>query len=371
MIDARHDRRFMAAALTIGRTGQGLTAPNPAVGAVLVQDGPAGPVIVGAGATAAGGRPHAERLALGEAGPRAVGATCYTTLEPCSHFGRTPPCADALIAAGVAGVVTAIADPNPEVAGEGFARLGAAGIAVRQGVRAEEAAYDMRGHISRMTRGRPFVALKLAVSADGGIGRRDTRPGEGQIAITGPASLARAHLLRAEHDAIAVGIGTLIADDPRLTCRLPGLAERSPARIVFDSDARTPLAARLFEDAQIPVILVAADDAPHERLAALSEKGADIVAVPRREGRLDVEAALGAIASRGIGTVLLEGGAALATNFWDAGLLDEAHIIESPRRIGDAAIRPFGGAPVAALSKRMHVTGRDLVGDDIWTHLRA
>lgn len=367
MIDARHDRRFMAAALAIGRTGLGVTAPNPAVGAVLVQDGPAGPVIVGAGATAVGGRPHAERFALEQAGTRAAGATCYTTLEPCSHFGRTPPCADALIAAGVGGVVTAIGDPNPEVAGRGLARLRAAGIDVREGVRADEAAYDMRGHISRMTRRRPFVTLKLAVSADGGIGLA----GAGQIAITGPASLARTHLLRAEHDAIAVGIGTLIADDPRLTCRLPGLAGRSPVRVVFDSAARTPLSARLFEDPQVPVVLVVADDAPPARLAALADKGVDVIAVPRRGRGLDLDAALIAIAGRGIGTVLVEGGAALATALEAAGLVDEAHIITSPRRLGEGAIRPFGGAPVAALARRMHVTGRDLVGDDTFTHLRA
>ncbi|GAB5375244.1 MAG: bifunctional diaminohydroxyphosphoribosylaminopyrimidine deaminase/5-amino-6-(5-phosphoribosylamino)uracil reductase RibD [Acuticoccus sp.] len=363
----------MAAALAVGRHGQGQTAPNPAVGAVLVQAGPAGPagpVIVGAGSTAVGGRPHAERLALAQAGDRAAGATCYSTLEPCSHFGRTSPCADALIAAGVAAVVIGVEDPNPAVAGQGTARLRAAGIAVRLGVRADEAAYDLRGHISRMTRRRPFVALKLAVSADGGIGRTAMAPGAGQIAITGPASRARAHLLRAEHDAIAVGVGTLVADNPRLTCRLPGLLGRSPVRVVLDSAARTPPDAALFADAQVPVIVVVDEGADPDRRAALAARGADIIAVPRRAAGLDLAATLNTLAERGIGTVLAEGGAALAEALAAADLVDEAHIIRSDVRLGEGAIRPFAGDPVAALRNPLRVTDRRLVGADTWTHLK-
>lgn len=369
MIDARHDRRFMAAALSVGRTTQGRTAPNPAVGAVLVREGAAGPVIVGAGASAPGGRPHAERLALQQAGVRAAGATCYVTLEPCSHFGKTPPCADALIAARVAGVVVGLEDPNPSVAGGGLAKLRAAGIEVRTGVRQDEAAYEMRGHVSRMTRRRPYVTLKLAVSAEGGIGRSDTAPGQGQIPLSGEASRARAHLLRAEHDAIAVGIGTLLADDPRLTCRLPGLTQRSPTRIVFDSDARTPPGAALLNDAEIPVIIVVAEDAPQERVRVLSDLGADIITVPRAGNAVDLQFALTTIAGRGLGTMLLEGGATLAMAMAEADLIDEAHIIRTPARLGPAAIRPFGGDAVGALSNHLTPSRPRLVGSDAWTHL--
>lgn len=369
MIEEAYDRRFMAAALAIGRTTQGRTAPNPAVGAVLVRGGPQGPVIVGAGASAPGGRPHAERVALHQAGRRAAGATCYATLEPCSHFGKTPPCADALIAAGITGVVVALVDPNPNVAGGGIAKLKAAGIPVRVGVRQDEAAYDLRGHVSRMTRRRPFVTLKLAVSADGGIGHADTLPGRGQLPLSGEASRAEAHLLRAEFDAIAVGIGTLLADDPRLTCRLPGLTGRSPTRIVFDSDGRTPPDAALLTDPEIPVIIVVAEDAPAARVETLSERGADIIAVPRRPEGLDLEAALTLISGRGIATVLVEGGAALAEALAAADLVDEAHIIRTPVTLGAQAIRPFGGDAVGALSAHLSVTSGRLVGEDAWTHL--
>lgn len=368
MIDARHDRRFMAAALAAGRRGEGRTAPNPAVGAVLVQEGAAGPVIVGAGCSAPGGRPHAEPLAIAEAGPRAVGATCYATLEPCSHYGKTPPCADALIAARVGGVVVALTDPNPEVSGGGIERLRAAGIPVRTGVRREEAAYDMRGHLSRMMRGRPHVTLKLALSAEGAIGR----VGAGQTPLSGARSRAKAHLMRATHDAIAVGIGTVLADDPRLTCRLPGLWDRSPMRIVFDTAARTPPAAALFADQAVPVFLVVAEDAPAERVAALAARGARILAVPRLGGRIDLSAALGAISTQGITTVLVEGGAALAAALAEAQLVDEAHIIATPTRLGGAGlVRPLGGDPIAALAMRLTVADCGLVGEDTWTHLRT
>ena len=357
----------MAAALAVGRRNEGRAAPNPSVGAVLVREGPAGPVIVGAGVSAPGGRPHAEPLAIAEAGALAEGATCYATLEPCSHYGKTPPCADALIAAKVGGVVIALTDPNPEVAGRGIARLTAAGIPVRSGVRAEEAAYDMRGHLSRMTRGRPHVALKLALSAEGAIGRE----GAGQIALSGARSRTRSHLMRATHDAIAVGVGTVIADDPKLTCRLPGLFGRSPVRVVFDTWARTPPAAALFAD-RVPVVIVVGEDAPEAATAALAARDAGIVRVPRRGARLDLDAALGALGRQGLTTLLVEGGADLAGAMADAGLVDEAFIIETPTRLGAGAplVRPFGGEPVAVLSPRLAIVDRSLVGEDIWTHLR-
>src|SRR5262249_28151272 len=217
------DRRFMQLALALGRRGQGHTWPNPAVGAVIVKDG----VIVGRGWTQVGGRPHAEPEALRRAGEAARGATLYVTLEPCSHFGKSPPCADAVIAAGIERVVSAIEDPNPQVAGQGHARLRAAGIAVDIGLCAAEAAYDHTGHFRRVRDQRPHVILKLAVSADDKIGG----PGGKSVAITGEAARNRVHLLRAQSDAILVGIGTVLADDPLLTCRLPGMGARSPVRV--------------------------------------------------------------------------------------------------------------------------------------------
>ena len=216
----------MQLALALGRRGQGRTWPNPAVGAVVVKDG----VIVGRGWTQPGGRPHAEPEALKRAGEAARGATLYVTLEPCSHFGKSPPCVDAVIAAGIARVVSAIEDPNPEVAGQGHARLRAAGIAVDVGLGAAEAAYDHAGHFRRIRDKRPHVILKLAVSADDKIGAAGHKP----VAITGEAARTRVHLLRAQSDAILVGIGTVLADDPVLTCRLPGMEARSPVRVVLD-----------------------------------------------------------------------------------------------------------------------------------------
>ena len=235
------DARFMALALALGRRGLGRTWPNPAVGAVIVKDG----VIVGRGWTQPGGRPHAEVEALRRAGEAARGATLYVTLEPCSHYGKSPPCADAIIAAGVSRVVSALEDPNPEVAGAGHARLRAAGIAVDVGIGAEEARRDHAGHIRRMRDGRPHVMLKLAVSADGKAGAAGRRPAP----ITGEAVRDRVHLMRAESDAIMIGIGTALADDPMLTCRLPGMAKNSPVRIVLDSALRLPLGSRLAKSA--------------------------------------------------------------------------------------------------------------------------
>src|SRR5213083_2079251 len=203
------DQRFMQLALTLGRRGQGRTSPNPAVGAVVVKDG----VIIGRGWTQPGGRPHAEPVALAQAGEAARGATLYVTLEPCSHVGKSPPCVDAVIAAGISRVVSAIEDPNPEVAGQGHARLRAAGITVDIGPCAAEAAHDHAGHFRRIRDKRPHVILKLAISADDKIGAAGHKP----VAITGDAAKTRVHLLRAQSDAILVGIGTVKADDPSLT----------------------------------------------------------------------------------------------------------------------------------------------------------
>ena len=223
----------MRLALDLGRRGLGRTAPNPAVGAVIVKDG----VIVGRGWTQAGGRPHAEVEALRRAKRAAHGATMYVTLEPCSHHGQTPPCADAVIKAGIARVVSAMEDPNPEVAGQGHARLRDKKIAVDVGLLGDEARRAHAGHIARVTQGRPRVLVKLAVSADGKAGSA----GRKQAAITGEEARARVFMMRAQNDAILTGIGTVLADNPQLTCRLPGMSERSPVRVVLDAQLRTPL----------------------------------------------------------------------------------------------------------------------------------
>jgi diaminohydroxyphosphoribosylaminopyrimidine deaminase/5-amino-6-(5-phosphoribosylamino)uracil reductase len=236
------DQRFMALALSLGRRGLGQVWPNPAVGAVVVKDG----VIVGRGWTQAGGRPHAEPEALARAGDAARGATLYVTLEPCSHFGKSPPCADAIVAAGIARVVSAIGDPNPVVAGDGYAKLRAAGITVDIGPGAMEAARDHAGHFRRIRDKRPHVILKLAVSPDDKIGAAGRKP----VAVTGEAARARVHLLRAQCDAILVGIGTVLSDDPMLTCRLPGMEALSPVRVVLDRALRMPGASRLVHSAR-------------------------------------------------------------------------------------------------------------------------
>src|SRR6185312_1043919 len=235
--DPALDLRFMELALALGRRGLGRTWPNPAVGAVVVKDG----VIVGRGWTQPGGRPHAETEAIKRAGKAARGATLYATLEPCSHHGKTPPCVDAIIRAGIARVVSAVDDPNPQVAGQGYAKLRERGIVVDTGLGAEEATRAHAGHLRRMREGRPQVLLKLAVSADGKAALAGRKP----TAITGDEARTRVHLMRAETDAILVGIGTVLSDDPHLTCRLPGMRERSPVRVILDARLRIPLSTSL------------------------------------------------------------------------------------------------------------------------------
>ncbi len=260
------DLRFMNAALALGRRGLGRTWPNPAVGAVIVKDG----IIVGRGWTQPGGRPHAEVEALRRAGDAARGATLYVTLEPCSHHGKSPPCADAIVAAGISRVISALEDPNPEVAGKGHARLRSAGIIVDVGAGEAEARRDHAGHLRRMQDGRPHVMLKLAISADGKVAAADRRP----LPITGEAVRERVHLMRAQSDAILIGVGTALADDPMLTCRLPGLAAASPVRVVLDSALRLPLNSRLVQSArEVPVWVLAGLEAPLAAEASLRAHG--------------------------------------------------------------------------------------------------
>jgi diaminohydroxyphosphoribosylaminopyrimidine deaminase/5-amino-6-(5-phosphoribosylamino)uracil reductase len=357
MSQAAIDARFMALALTLGRRGLGNTWPNPAVGAVVVRDG----AIVGRGWTQPGGRPHAETEALRHAGQAARGATIYVTLEPCSHHGRTPPCADAIIAAGVWRVVSALADPNPEVAGRGHARLRAAGIAVAVGEGAAQARRDHAGHIRRMREGRPHVTLKLAVSADGKAGLAGRRP----VAITGEAARNAVHLMRARNDAILVGIGTVLSDDPALTCRLPGMAGRSPVRIVLDTELRLPLGSRLAQTAeQTPVWLFAGASADGSREEALRSLGVEVL---RQAGNgLDLPGVLRALAGRGITRLMVEGGPTVAAAFLDAGLVDTVTLFRSDAVVGLGGIDAIEGHTLDVLtqSARLRRTGGEMIGTD-------
>ncbi|OHV72189.1 bifunctional diaminohydroxyphosphoribosylaminopyrimidine deaminase/5-amino-6-(5-phosphoribosylamino)uracil reductase RibD [Ensifer sp. LCM 4579] len=367
------DERFMAAALRIARHNLGLTSTNPSVGCVIIKDG----AIVGRAATAPGGRPHAETQALAEAGERARGATAYVTLEPCSHHGKTPPCADALVAAGVARVVVCILDPDERVAGRGVVRLRETGIDVDLGILGEDGERVLEGYLMRQRNKRPHVILKLAVSSDGMIGKE----GQGQIRITGAISRAQVQVLRAETDAILVGVGTASADDPELTVRLAGLEERSPIRIVLDRRLELPIESKLVRTARdVPLIVVAggadipsprprgegarrADEGPGGSDSPLSSgltRGPALSPHAGRGGdyadrRAALEAAgvevlctdtisdlLTALASRGISSLLVEGGARAARDFLDADLVDRILLFTGPAAIGESGIRsPF------------------------------
>jgi diaminohydroxyphosphoribosylaminopyrimidine deaminase/5-amino-6-(5-phosphoribosylamino)uracil reductase len=325
------DRRFMAAAIRLSRRHLGLTGTNPSVGTLIVREESSGPIIVGSGVTAAGGRPHAEPQALYEAGERARGATAYVTLEPCAHHGRTPPCAEALVTAGVARVVGATSDPDPRVSGKGYAILRQAGIEVVEGVLAEEAADLMAGYLMRSSRKRPEVTVKLAVSRDGRIGI----PGMGQVAITGGISRRQVHLMRAETDAILIGIGTALADDPELTCRLPGLEARSPVRIVLDAHTRLPLDAKMVRHArEVPVWIAAAAGCDRNRRAALEGAGVQFLATEAANGGFALPELLEDLAARGISTLIAEGGAETVRRFLDEDLVDRVALFVGPGEIG-------------------------------------
>ncbi|MFH1344377.1 MAG: bifunctional diaminohydroxyphosphoribosylaminopyrimidine deaminase/5-amino-6-(5-phosphoribosylamino)uracil reductase RibD [Pseudomonadota bacterium] len=341
------DQRFMALALSLGRRGQGRTWPNPAVGAVVVKDG----VIVGRGWTQPGGRPHAEPEALARAGEAARGATLYVTLEPCSHFGKSPPCADAVIAAGIVRVVSAIEDPNPEVAGQGHARLRAAGITVDIGPGALEAARDHAGHFRRIRDKRPHVILKLAVSPDDRIAAAGHKP----VAITGEAAKSRVHLLRAQCDAILVGIGTVLSDDPMLTCRLPGMEARSPVRVVLDRALRMPGTSRLVHSArETPLWVMTSNLSEAPAAMKLGASGAQVIRVPATTTPppgLDLAAVLHTLSEKGITRLLVEGGARVASSFVAAGLADEIWLLRGAHPVGADGIPALEALPLSAITQ--------------------
>lgn len=357
------DRQFMQLALSLGRLGLGRTWPNPAVGAVVVKDA----IIVGCGNTQPGGRPHAEPVALKQAGEAARGATLYVTLEPCSHIGKSPPCTEAVIAAGIARVVAAIEDPNPAVAGQGFAKLRAAGIAVDVGSGANDAASCHAGHFRRIRDHRPHVTLKLAVSADGKIGAAGGKP----VAISGEAARECTHLLRAQNDAILVGIGTVIADDPILTCRLPGMESCSPARVVLDSALSIPNRCRLVNSAQqTPLWVMTSEPADAPGAARLTAAGAQVICIPpTADSGLDLLAALHALANKGITRLMVEGGSRVAASFVSAGLVDEAWLLRGADAIGDDGIAALDALPLATIthSPCFQARTRETLGTDVLT----
>lgn len=360
------DPQAMRAALGLARRGLGNVWPNPAVGCVIVKDGR----VVGRGWTQPGGRPHAETEALARAGAAAQGGTAYVTLEPCCHWGRTPPCADALIAARVGRVMVAVEDPDPRVAGGGLARLRQAGITAEAGLCEAEAVEVNAGFFQRLRLGRPLVTLKLATSLDGRIG---TASGESRW-ITGPPARERGHLLRAAHDAILVGTGTVLADDPQLTCRLPGLEPRSPVRIALDRHLRIPLAALLVAEArQIPTWLVTLRTADPGRQQALRDAGVEIIAAePDHAGHIDLASALALLGARGLTRLLVEGGGALAAGLLRAGLVDRIVWLHAPLLLGGDGVPAVAALGLDALAEApaFERLSTEPVGADVLTTFR-
>lgn len=338
------DLAFMRAALSLASRGLGDVWPNPAVGCLLVRDGR----IVGRGWTQPGGRPHAETEALARAAALAHGATAYVTLEPCAHHGLTGPCSTALIAAGVARAVIAVEDPDPRVHGQGVAALRAAGMDIATGILGEEAAELNRGFLLRVTEGRPLFTLKLATSLDGRIA---TRTGDSKW-ITGEEARRQAHLLRASHDAVLVGSGTALADDPALTCRLPGMAGRSPVRLVADARLRLPPTAQLARTAgALPTWVLTAAAADPARRAALEAAGIGIIEVATGDdGSLDPRAMAQALAGRGLTRVMIEGGGRLAAAFLRAGLIDRVCWFTAPKIIGGDGMAAVGDLGLDAVA---------------------
>ena len=335
-----NDETIMRLAVAAGRRRQGSTGENPSVGCVIVSNGE----IVAVASTAPGGRPHAETQALAMAGEAARGATAFVTLEPCCHHGHTPPCTDALIDAGITRVVTALDDPDPRVSGGGHKALLDAGIEVSQGVLADQANWELRAFLKRHLNKRAYVTLKLAVSADGKIA---AKPGE-PTAITGETARDRVHLLRAEVDAILVGVSTVLADDPALTCRLPGMADRSPVRIVSDSKLSVPLTSRLVTSAaDVPVWIMTTNASDPATKSALEAKGVQVIECRATdEGKVNLDDMLVRLAERGISHVLAEGGAHMARALVEADLVDEAVLLQAPKKIGSQGLAAMAGLPL-------------------------
>lgn len=353
---------YMRMALDVAAVAKGQTAPNPLVGAVLVKDGN----IVGFGAHLAAGTLHAEAHALQMAGAAAQGATLYVTLEPCSHFGRMPPCADAVIAAGVRRVFVAMIDPFPAVSGRGIERLRAAGVEVHVGLLQEDAAYQNRSYLLATKRKRPFVTWKTAMSQDGYIAARNSGG-----YLSGPEALAMVHHLRHEVDAIAVGSNTVLTDDPRLTTRVADGLGRQPLRVIFDSRLQTPVSAQVIQDSSARTLILCAAAAEPTAMQALSDAGAEILCVPGSSGQIVLEAALALLWQRGVHHLLLEGGRTLTSAFLRAQLIDEAWLFHTPLLLG-GGLSAYDNEMAETLSDGISLTDVQItqVGNDSLTRGR-
>jgi diaminohydroxyphosphoribosylaminopyrimidine deaminase/5-amino-6-(5-phosphoribosylamino)uracil reductase len=349
------DHELMGRALALAGRGLYTTMPNPRVGCVIAREG----AVVGEGWHEKAGLPHAEALALQAAGAKARGASLYLNLEPCSHHGRTPPCADAIVAAGIARVVAAMLDPNPKVAGAGFARLGAAGIAVEQGLREDEARELNVGFVARMTRGRPWVRMKIAASLDG---RTALANGKSQW-ITGESARADGHRWRARACAILTGFGTVRDDDPQLNAR--GVdTPRQPLKIVVDSKFETSPSARLLEDGKTLVAGAVNDEA---RIAALKSAGAEVVVIPNDRGKVELFKLMEELARRELNEIHVEAGTKLNGSLLQAGVVDELLVYLAPSVIGDSGRGMFDLPELKELSGRTALAIREVerVGEDL------
>jgi diaminohydroxyphosphoribosylaminopyrimidine deaminase/5-amino-6-(5-phosphoribosylamino)uracil reductase len=356
-VELERDARFMRRALELAERARGLTSPNPLVGAVVVSDGE----IVGEGYHERAGSPHAEVVALAAAGPRGRGATLYVTLEPCSHHGRTPPCAPAVIGAGIRRVVVASIDPNPRVRGRGLEALRAAGVEVTEAPFAADAERQNRAFVTAMRLGRPHVTLKAAMTLDGRIADLH---GESKW-ITGAPARAAAHRLRSESDAIVVGVGTVLRDDPALSVRLERPWPREPYRVVLDTHARTPPGARLIGAGSPARALVMT--APGAAAAVLQAAGATVVPTELRDGHVDLRAALARLADLEVRAVLVEGGGEVHGAFVDADLVDRVAIFVAPRLLGGRSATPSVGGTGRSLEDAFRLTALEVtrLGDDL------
>nr|WP_321457466.1 bifunctional diaminohydroxyphosphoribosylaminopyrimidine deaminase/5-amino-6-(5-phosphoribosylamino)uracil reductase RibD [uncultured Cohaesibacter sp.] len=357
------DQQLMDLALRLGRRGAGTTAENPSVGCVIVREVGKITKVVGRGRTQSGGRPHAERVALKQAGELSTGATAYVTLEPCSHYGKSSPCAEALIEAGVSRVVCACADPDPRVAGRGFEMLRAAGIKVETGLFEQRAKRDLSGFLSRTVRKRPWLQAKMAFSPNGTIGQRD----KGNFPITGLEAKSRTFALRSMADAILVGSDTVIIDDPTLSVRLPGLEDKSPLPIILDGRGRVPLEAKLIQNArQRPVWIVTGPNMADEKALALDNMGCRVIRVTdAADGHVDLMAMLTELAENGINTVFAECGAALSEALLSEGLIDQFFLYRGTSPVLENGLVALQANPEAELLQRgFALTDTHRMGND-------
>ncbi|MFU2018715.1 bifunctional diaminohydroxyphosphoribosylaminopyrimidine deaminase/5-amino-6-(5-phosphoribosylamino)uracil reductase RibD [Peribacillus butanolivorans] len=355
-----NDQYYMKLALDLAASAKGKTNPNPVVGAVIVKDG----VIAGTGIHRKAGEPHAEVHAFKMAGDYAKNATLYVTLEPCSHYGKTPPCANLVKESGVRRVVVATQDPNPEVAGRGISILRDAGIEVEVGVLEKEAQRLNERFIHNMITNRPFVISKYAMTLDGKLA---THTGHSKW-ITGEESRHSVHLLRDEVDAILIGIGTVLADNPSLTTRLPEGGGKNPIRIILDSELRVPLDANVVQISDAKTVIVTQENASVDKIADLSEKGIEFIIVPKTDAGLDLRILMEELYKKGITDVLLEGGSEVNASFLRAGLIDKYLIYVAPKLLGGRnSLTPFSGINVDTMDEAMDVSisSVDMSGEDI------